>query len=128
MLEAFIVEAGYSSDENGMPSAVRESVGRKYESIMQADYGYVTLALQQIEGYAEEETGRLWPVATIKEAHTREIGKSFREIVAEIETFIVSIGGVGYSPVITYCYGCRSLAFVHARGPYLCPVCERPLL
>jgi hypothetical protein len=127
LLEAFVVEAGFSGSQQRMPPRVRESVGRKYDEITRADYGYVTLALEQIEGLSEDASV-MWPVATIKEARTLEVGKSFREIVSAIETYIEKIGGVGYGPVITYCYGCRNLTRAHHRGPYVCATCGKPLI
>ena len=56
LLEAFIVEAGYSDamPTREMPMLVREAVAEKYEQIMRADYGYVAMAIEQVRGYAEE--------------------------------------------------------------------------
>jgi hypothetical protein len=129
LLEAFIAEAGYSQMSNGrMPDPVRESVAKKYDRMTSTNYGYVTMALEQIEGYSEEDTGVLWPAATIKEASTSAIGQSFQEIISAIETYISHIGGAGYSTVITYCNGCRELTSVHAQGPYMCHKCGQPLI
>jgi hypothetical protein len=72
LLERFIVEAGYSgAGVASMPQPVREAVSLKHEQIKRADYGYVTMAIEQIHGFAEGATGMLWPTATIKGSKTR---------------------------------------------------------
>ena len=71
LLEAFIVEAGFSRTNHynsSLPPAVRESTARKCEQITRADYGYVVLPIEQIPGFAEEHTGMAWPAVTLKGA------------------------------------------------------------
>jgi hypothetical protein len=128
LLEAFIVEAGFTVSEYKMPDAVRNSVGRKYDQITRADYGYVALAIEQIKGFSEADTGLLWPVETIKGAISRPLTAPFSNFVSMIEAYATRVGARGYAQVVTYCNPCKSLTWVHHKGPYVCRECGCPLI
>jgi hypothetical protein len=127
LLEAFIIEAGFPSEPiEGMPIRVRAAVSEKYERIMQAEYGYVAMAIEQIPGFDEDETGMVWPTTVIKPAPKRQIGKTFRDIVDLIEAHVATAGGPG-SYTVTFCESCKKLTALGRRGPYVCSNCQSPL-
>lgn len=128
LLEAFIIEAGFTVSSFAMPDAVRNSVGRKYDQTMRADYGYVTLPIEQIRGFSEADTGLLWPVSTIKGAKSRTLRAPFSNFVSMIDAYVDRVGARGYGGVVTYCYQCESLTWAHHKGPYVCRGCGCPLI
>jgi hypothetical protein len=129
LLEAFIIEAGFSSEPiEGLPPRVRESISRKYDSIVNADFGYMAIALEQIPGFDEEATGKAWPPAMIKPAPRRSASKEFMALVDLIDNKVKASGGSGYGTTVTYCYHCKSLTVIDRRGPYVCADCQKPLV
>jgi hypothetical protein len=129
LLEAFIIEAGFSSEPiEGLPPRVREAISKKYDRIMRAEYGYVATAVEQLPGFDEEATGKAWPTTIIKPAPKREIGKAFRDIVDLIEAHVAAAGGPGYGITVTFCESCKKLTAVDRRGLYVCSNCQEPLL
>lgn len=128
LLETFIVEAGYSPTRGRMPTEVRNSVAYKRRQIENRDFGYAALAIEQISGYSETDSGRLWPIATIKEAKTNPLRPPFSRLVSVIEKFAEANAAIGGHTVVTYCNRCRSLIAVDARGPYVCTRCRAPLI
>lgn len=129
LLDVFIVEAGYSNfDHDGLPPAAKEAVAFKHEFISRSEVGYAVFAIEQIEAMNEDDTGLLWPTATVQEAQTQPMGPSFRAFVSEIESYIQRIGHVGYGEVISFCTGCRSLTHVELRAEPVCRSCGRPLI
>jgi hypothetical protein len=129
LLEAFIVEAGYSPASKGrMPTEVRNSVANKRAQIENKDFGYVALAIEQIPGYSEAHTGVLWPGTTVKEAKTNPLRPPFSRLVSTVEEFAEKNGAIGGRSVVTFCYRCRNLTAVVASGPYVCTNCKTPLI
>jgi hypothetical protein len=131
LLEAFIVEAGFSRRNgylNEMPSPVQESIAKKYDQMVGADFGYVTLPIEQTEGFSETRSGLLWPVETIKTAAIRPAQSPFTRLIAAVERCLRDAGGYRDGCVITYCYQCKSLTMVHQHGPYECKECRAPLI
>ena len=128
LLEAFIVEAGFTVSDFNMPNAVRNCSGRKYNQIMRADYGYVALAIEQIRGFSEADTGLLWPVETIKVAKSTPLMAPFSNFVSMIEAYATTAGARGYGQVVTYCHQCESLTWTHHKEPYVCRGCGAPLI
>jgi len=118
LLEAFIVEAGFTNSSRfAMPATVRESVSRKYDEITRADFGYVALAIEQIRGFAETDTGLLWPVEIIKGAKVRPAAAPFSDLISVVEAYIREVSASNYSSVVTYCYHCKSLTWtVRVQG------------
>jgi hypothetical protein len=110
-----------------MPQPVREAVSLKHEQIKRADYG-VTMAIEQIRGFAEGATGMLWPTATIKGSKTQELSGSFLDIVKAVEAYIEASGANRASDVMTYCYACQQLTHTHRTGPYACRDCKSPFV
>jgi len=129
LLEAFIVEAGFSDAGLAlMPPSVREAVSSKHKHIMRADYGYVAMAIEQMRGFAEDSANRFWPTATIKSAKIKEPSGPFLDIIEAIEGYI-EVSGVNRSfDVITYCDACKKLTHTHRTGPYLCRECKTPFI
>jgi hypothetical protein len=129
LLEAFIVEAGFSSEPiEGMPARVRQAIAHKYDRIMRAEYGYLAMAIEQLPGFDEEATGKLWPMATIKRAPRRTIEKTFKDIIDLIEDCVTKAGGPRYGITIAFCENCKQLTALDHRGPYICSECRSPLL
>lgn len=129
LLEAFIVEAGYTvSGSRRMPAAVRDAISVKYEQIMRADYGYATMGIEQIPGFSEHDTGVLWPTETIKGAKTKAANGPFLDIVKTIEVYIAAARPNRGDTVVTYCYNCRKLTHTRRIGPYSCRECKTPFV
>jgi hypothetical protein len=131
LLEAFIVETGYTGSRFVMPAAVRESISAKYDQITRADFGYAALAIEQIRGFSEDATGLLWPAETIKGAKVRPSGTKFLDLVSQVEAYLQKARTTdynGYRSVVTYCYRCKSLTWADCRGPYVCRECGAALL
>jgi hypothetical protein len=129
LLEAFIIEAGYSTHGIlAMPQRVREAVADKYEQITRAEYGYVAMAIEQIPDFAEEATGIVWPTVTLKSATTKEPSGPFLDIIKTVEDYIEKSAVNRARDVVTYCYNCRKLTHTHRAGPYWCRDCESPFV
>lgn len=95
---------------------------------MRADYGYVTMAIEQMWGFAEDAAGMRWPTATVKSAKINEPSGPFLDIIKSIETYIEASSANRGQDVITYCYACRKLTHTHPTGPYLCRECKTPFI
>ncbi len=129
LLEAFIVEAGFSfTSRTSMPTAVRNSVANKLAKIRGLPCGLATLPLEQIPGYAEIPTAILWPAETIQRAEIRPVRPPFSKLIARVEEYARKAGAHPFKSVISYCYRCRELTLVSARGPYLCSACSGALI
>lgn len=129
LLEAFIVEAGFSStSRTTMPTAVRNSIANKLAQIKGCAFGFATLPLEQIPGYAEIPTAILWPTETIQRAEIRPARPPFSKLVARVDEYARSAGAHPFRSVISYCYPCRELTLVAGRGPYTCSTCKAPLI
>ncbi len=129
LLEVFSVEAGYSASATGrMPDQVRDAIAHKLAEIQEADYGYVTMAIEQIPGFDESATGVAWPVATIKPAGIQEQTGAIRDIVEAIDSYATTAGARTYGAVITYCYTCKKLTHTQRTGPYFCSDCGQPFI
>lgn len=131
LLEAFIIEAGFSTHPEmpAMPAAVRESIARKYNQIVGTEFGYVALPMQQMLGFDEQHTRLMWPTERIKHASISQLRPPFSNLVAAVEAHLaIASKERGYSPVVGYCADCKSLTCVHQRGPYVCEKCEAPLV
>lgn len=129
LLEAFIVEAGFSStSQTSMPTAVRNSVANKLAQIKGLPCGFATLPLEQIPGYAEIPTAILWSAETIQRAEIRPARAPFSKLVAKVEEYARSAGAHPFRSVVSYCYRCRELTIVSARGPYVCSSCKMSLI
>ena len=129
LLEAFIVEAGFSLASNGtMPTEVRNSVASKRAQIENKDFGYVALAIEQIPGYSEAHTGVVWPATTVKEAKTNPLRQPFSRLASRVDEFAEKNGAIGGRLVVTFCYRCRTLTAVVASGPYVCTKCRTSVI
>lgn len=129
LLEAFIVEAGFSDRFGGtMPDVVRESVIKKRQQIDDADYGYVVMSLEQMSGFSENRTGILWPLTLLQRAKSQPPGQAFKSIINKIEEYAERIDVAKEKSIITYCEKCKSLTWTHPRGPYVCANCSNELL
>jgi len=129
LLEAFIVEAGFSNVSPDMPTTVRASVSAKYDQIVGANFGYVTLPIEQMFGFDGEHTLTLWPAQVVKRASNEQLRQPFENLVSVVEGYRRTAGlAAGYDPVVTYCYDCRNLTWAHPRGPYICNRCGSPLI
>lgn len=125
LLETFIVEAGYSNKGLfGMPPLVREAVSNKYNQIMQADYGYVAMAIEQLPGFDVNATGVAWPTQTIKSAKTRDPTGPILDIIHTVDAYVNASAANRAVDVITYCYACQKLTHTHRTGPYSCRDCK----
>jgi hypothetical protein len=129
LLEAFIVEAGFAqANAAGMPVEVRNSIAGKLAQLKHLDCGLATLPIEQLPGYAENATGRRWPVETVKQCATRPVRGPFAKLVAAVEEYATAVGATNFKSVVTYCYHCKSLTAVPGRGPYFCGSCKAALL
>jgi hypothetical protein len=129
LLEAFIVEAGFSPASSGtMPVEVRNSIANKLAQIQGRDFGYATLPIEQIPGYSEAGTGILWPTETVQPANTNPLRPPFSRLVSLVEDFAKKAHATNLRSVVTYCYRCQSLTAVDRSGPYVCASCQAALL
>lgn len=129
LLEAFIVEAGYGPASGGkMPVAVRNSIADKLRQIGSAAFGYATIPLEQLRGYAEDATGMLWPFEIIKAPPIRPTRRPFLDLVDAIEECVRKSAIKRFGLVVTYCHQCAQLITVRHRGPYICSNCRSPLI
>lgn len=129
LLEAFIVEAGFSPVSQGkIPKQVRSSVARKLEQIGDPGCGFATLPIEQIPGYAENATGILWPAETIKRGEIRPMRPPFSRLVAVVEEYAKKARATNFGSVVTYCNLCKGLTAFAGRGPYVCGNCKAPLI
>jgi hypothetical protein len=129
LLEAYILEAGYSRTVAGkMPIEVRNSISRKLERLNCLDCGYVALPIEQIPGYDENATGLVWPAEFVKRAKSRPMRGSFLKLIGAIEECVRSSTISKYRLVVTYCFSCRHLTAISAKGPYICNRCKSALV
>jgi hypothetical protein len=128
LLEVFIVEAGYSDTADRMPEEARKAVAWKHEQISRKPFGYITLALEQMAGYSEADTGLVWPTATVQPASTQTPQSPFTELIAALDRFADENGAVGAKNVIGYCDPCRTLVTIDKLGPYRCLKCATDLI
>jgi hypothetical protein len=129
LLEAFIVEAGFSLASGArMPTAVRNSIANKLAQIKGLECGFAALPLEQIPGYAEVPVAMLWPTETIKRAAVRPMRPPFSRLVERFEAYAKSAHAHAFRSVISYCHPCRNLTLVASRGPYTCGTCKAPLI
>ena len=111
-----------------MPVAVRNSIADKLRQIESAAFGYATIPLEQLRGYAEDATGMLWPFEVIKAPPIRPARRPFLDLVDAIEECVRKSAIKRFGLVVTYCYQCAQLTTVGHRGPYICGKCRSPLI
>jgi hypothetical protein len=129
LLDAFVIEVGYSQTSDGVPADVSAEVRSRLSALADKPHGYVAFGLEQVEGYSERKAGVAWPVSFMKPSLRQIMGPAFRTIIRELEEYQERIGGWNMRRVISYCYAnCRRLTHVDAHGPYTCSYCGASLI
>jgi hypothetical protein len=127
LLDAFIMQVGYSNDWSGVPPSVAAEVKSRIRAFEGRPQGYIAMGLEQVEEVPGDMAGVAWPVATMKPSSSQPLSGAMKLIVAIVEDFQRKVGGFTMQQVISYCYSCRQLTAVEAKGPYTCGHCSAAL-
>lgn len=124
LLDAFIMQSGYSNAWQGLPPEVASEVRSRIGSLEGRPQGYMAMGLEQVEDLPGNMAGVAWPVAVMKPTSTQPLNGAMRTIVRLLEGYQERLGGFTMQRVISYCYACRELTDVNAHGPYACCHCS----
>jgi hypothetical protein len=128
LLDAFILQSGYSHLWEGVPAEVAAEVKSRIGALTGRPQGYIAIGLEQVDGYPGNMAGVTWPVATMKPAGTQPLSGAIAEITRQLEKYQAEIGGFTMRRVISYCYECRKLTDVSSHGPHTCSRCSASLI
>ncbi|MBD3208219.1 MAG: hypothetical protein GF370_02065 [Candidatus Nealsonbacteria bacterium] len=131
LLEAYILEAGYSLQYNQLPSFVTSFIRSKVSDIKNENFGYTCIFLEQQRGFDEERVYINHSPMCLKSADIKEMHKPIRDIVLRIEDYFENNKeeNIQEPTFITYCEKCKKLITLPIRGgPYKCIRCKKSIL
>lgn len=129
LLEAFILEAGYSSQFEQIPKNVLSFIKQKVKGFRKEKFGYVCLFLEQQKDFDEDMVVIPHQQMQVKRANIEKLKSPIKEITDKINSFFDNNHKPGGPDVmfISYCSKCKDLRFLSASGPYKCDKCGKEI-